>query len=479
MNASRIELLSRDEIECIHSSSIKVLEEVGVKIYNLNALKLLHDNGCEVDFDKKIARIPQSLVKEALSKTPSTIKIYGRNSSYDRIIGGDIVTFNPGSSALYIFDYDSGGIRKPISKDLVNLVRLADALEYIHAQSTALVVSDVPESIVDRYRLYIVLKNSPKPIITGAFTIDGIYDMKRMLEIVAGGEEALIKKPMAIFDVCPSSPLKWSENVIQNLMDCAKFHLPIEIIPVPQLGATGPVTMAGSVVQHNAEFLSGLVVAQLVNPGVPVIYGGSPTVLDQRFATSSLAAIEAIMVVCCYTQIAKNYGIPSHAYLGLSDSKIIDAQCGFESGIGIFLGVLLGVNVISGPGMFIFENCQSLEKLVIDNEICGMALKLADGVKVDYETMAVDLIEKVGPGGTYLTEKHTLKHLRRELLMPSEIIDRRDWKAWRDHGSKDIVKRAHEIVVKVLSEHEPEPLPIDVERELDSFMNEILMKRKV
>ncbi|MEM3542427.1 MAG: trimethylamine methyltransferase family protein, partial [Candidatus Methanomethylicia archaeon] len=199
MSTPKIQLLSKEEIEYIHYSSIEILEEVGVKIYNDNALKLLYDNGCEVDFNRKIVRIPQPLVKEALSKTPSTIKLYGRSRSYDRIIGGDIVTFNPGSAALYILDYDRNEIRKPTSNDLVNLVRLADALENIHAQSTALVVSDVPESIVDRYRLYIVLKNSPKPIITGAFTIDGIYDMKRMLEIIVGGEEELIKKPMAIF----------------------------------------------------------------------------------------------------------------------------------------------------------------------------------------------------------------------------------------------------------------------------------------
>ncbi|MEM4483065.1 MAG: trimethylamine methyltransferase family protein [Candidatus Methanomethylicia archaeon] len=477
MSTPKIQLLSKEEIEYIHYSSIEILEEVGVKIYNDNALKLLYDNGCEVDFNRKIVRIPQSLVKEALSKTPSTIKLYGRSRSYDRIIGGDIVTFNPGSAALYILDYDRNEIRKPTSNDLVNLVRLADALENIHAQSTALVVSDVPESIVDRYRLYIVLKNSPKPIITGAFTIDGIYDMKRMLEIVVGGEEELIKKPMAIFDVCPSSPLNWSEIVTQNLIDCAKFNLPIEIIPAPQLGATGPVTIAGSVAQHNAEFLSGLVMAQLVNPKTPVIYGGSPTVLDQRFATPSLGAIEAIMVVCCYTQIAKNYGIPTHAYLGISDSKIIDAQCGFESSIGIFLGVLAGVNVISGPGMLISENCQSLEKLVIDNEICGMALRLARGVKVDEDTLAIDLIKKVGPGGMYLAEKHTLKHFRSELLIPSEIIDRRDWKVWMDCGSKDTVKRAHEITSKILSKHKPEPLPIDVEKELDNFVKEILKKK--
>ncbi|MEM2970683.1 MAG: trimethylamine methyltransferase family protein, partial [Candidatus Bathyarchaeia archaeon] len=207
----RFQPLSEDEIELIHLASLRLLEEVGVKIYNETALKLLSDNGAEVDFPKKIAYIPQHFVKDALNKAPSTIKLYGRTRKHDRVLEGDNITFNPGSSALYILDYETGGIRKPVSKDLENLVRLVDAFEYIQAQSTAMVVSDVPQVIVDRYRLYIVLKNSSKPVITGAFSIDGLYDMKRMLEIVVGGEEELVNKPMAIFDVCPSSPLKWSK----------------------------------------------------------------------------------------------------------------------------------------------------------------------------------------------------------------------------------------------------------------------------
>ncbi|MGQ9726729.1 MAG: trimethylamine methyltransferase family protein [Candidatus Bathycorpusculaceae bacterium] len=475
-NTSRLQLLSEEEIESIQLASLKILEEVGVKIYSDKALKLLANGGAEVDFDKKLAYIPQHLVKEALSKAPSTIKLYGRNRKHDRILEGDKVTFNPGSSAIYILDYEENEIRKPVSKDLAELVKLADALEHIHAQSTALVVSDVPQAIVDRYRLYIVLQNSSKTIITGAFSVDGLYDMKRMLEIVVGGEKELARKPMAIFDVCPSAPLKWSELVAQNLIDCAKFRLPAEIIPAPQLGATGPATIAGSLVQHNAEFLSGLVMAQLANPGAPVIYGGSPTVLDQRYATACLGAIEGMMLGCSYAQIAKSYGLPTHMYIGLSDAKIIDAQCSFESGIGIVLGTLAGINVISGPGMLGFENCQSLEKLVIDNEICGIALRLARGIRVEDETLALDLIMKVGPGGVYLAEKHTLEWIRKEQFIPSEIIDRKDWNVWKDAGKKDIVKRAHEIVEKKLKEHEPEPLPQDVQDDLDALMDEIIKK---
>jgi trimethylamine--corrinoid protein Co-methyltransferase len=470
----RLKLLSESAIEQIHLASLKLLEEIGVMVYNDNALKLLQDGGVEVNHAKKLAYIPQYLVKEALVKAPSSIRIYSRDGKKDRLLAGNRVTYNPGSAALFILDSEKKEKRRPVTQDLINLVKLTDALEHIQAQSTALVVSDVPDKIADRYRLFVVLKNSPKPIITGTFSIDGFYDMKRMLELVAGGEKELARKPMAIFDTCPSAPLKWSEVTCQNLIDAAESRIPAEIIPMPQLGATGPVTLAGSLVQHNAEFLSGLVIAQLKNPGTPVIYGGSPTTFDMRSGTARLGAIETMMLGCSYAQMGKHYQLPTHMYLGLSDTKTIDAQSGFESGIAIVLGALAGINVISGPGMLDFENCQSLEKLVIDNTICGMALRLVEGVQVTDETLAVDLIRKVGPGGMYLAEKHTLDWFKKERFIPSGIIDRKERNTWETEGSKSIDQRAKAFVEKTLKEHEPEPLPQDVKRDLDRLMNEIM-----
>jgi trimethylamine--corrinoid protein Co-methyltransferase len=231
-----MQLLSSDQVERIHLASMKLLEDAGVLINNDKALKLLRENGVDVDFNRKIARIPQHMVKESLVKVPSSIRLHSRDGKNDRILDGDNVTFNPGSAALYFLDFETKEIRRPLTKDLINLVKLTDALEHIQAQSTALVVSDVPDEIVDRYRLYIVLKNSTKAVITGAFSIDGLYDMKRMLEVVAGGEKELARRPVAIFDTCPSAPLKWSEVTSQNLIDCARFRIPVEIIPMPQLG---------------------------------------------------------------------------------------------------------------------------------------------------------------------------------------------------------------------------------------------------
>jgi trimethylamine--corrinoid protein Co-methyltransferase len=474
-----LQLLSANDIEDVNANSLAILEKVGVNVRNVESLRLLKQAGCEVDSEKKIAHIPNCLVKECLKKTKPVVELYERNGRDHRVIGKNVLTFNPGSCAVYFSDHVTGETRQAVSNDLVELVRLVDALKYIQAQSTAVVPSDVPKEISDLYRLYLVLKNSTKGIITGAFTKQGLIDMKHLLEVVAGGENELAKKPMAIFDVCPSSPLVWSDTACQNLIDCAKSSITAEIIPAPQMGATSPVTLAGTLVQSNAEFLSGMVISQLVKPGTPIIYGGSPTTFDMKYLSSRLGSIENMMVACAAFQIGKHYEVPTHAYLGLSDSKALDVQSGIEASTGVMLGALAGVNVISGPGMLIFENCQSLEKLVIDNDICGMALRLMEGITVNDDTYALETIEEVGPGGHYLGQKHTIKYFQKEYFLPSDLIDRTTLEAGRKRGSRDIVHRARETVDRILKEHAPEPLPVDIEKELQRTLKEIMKSYKI
>ena len=469
-----LQLLSKQQRERIHLASLKILEEVGVMIQNETALNLVADHGAEVDVKKQIARIPQYLVNDALVKAPSTISMFSRDGKNDLVLETNRVHFDPGSSTYYLLDSETLEIRRPVSKELADFVRLTDALEHIRAQSTALVVPDVPTEVGDSYRLYIVLKNSPKTIVTGSFGTGGLSDMKDMLAVVVGGEEELARKPLAIFDACPSAPLKWGDFIIQDVMDCARYGIPAEILPMPQLGATGPVTLAGSLAQLNAEFLSGLVVSQLTNPGAPIIYGGSPTTFDMRHCTARLGAIETVMLGCAYAQMGKFYGLPTHMYLGLTDTKLVDAQAGLESATGIMLGALAGINVISGPGMLDLENCLSYEKLVIDDTICGMAERLIRGVDVNDDTLALDAIRRVGAGGHFLGDKHTVEWFNKELFIPSELVDRLDLKLWKEQGSKDTFTRAKEIAHRIIRDHKPEPLPPDVEKELDNVTRKIM-----
>lgn len=469
--------LSEGDIESIHSASLDVLEKTGVLVKNQGAIKLLEGVGCTVD--SNIVRIPADLVEESLRKAPPSIELETRDRRSSIMVGGDSVIYNPGSAAIYFIDRESGEMRRAVSKDLVQLVRLVDALEHIRAQSTAIVPEDVPEGISDLYRLYVILKNSTKPVVTGAFTKEGLLDMKRMLEAVAGGRVKLARGPRAIFDCCPSSPLMWSDVTCQNLVDCAEHGIPAEIVPAPQMGATSPITLAGTLVQSNAEFLSGAVISQLAKPGAPIIYGGSWAGFDMRHCTARLGAVEAAIAACAAAEIGKHYGIPTHAYLGLSDSKAVDAQSGFESGLGITLAALSGINVVSGPGMLACENCQSLEKLVIDNELCGTAYRLVEGVSLDIGTLATDVISKVGPGGHFLAERHTRENLMKEHFIPSEVFCRLSPDAWVKGGSKNTVDRARESVARVLGEHEPEPLPGEAEEELDRVFEGILERHGI
>ena len=452
-----------------------MLEKAGVKINNEPALELLRENGCTVDGD--VVHIPQSLAEEAVEKAPASFKLYTREAEDSYKVGGDTVIYNPGSSAIFFTDRETGEMRRADANDFKELVRLTDALQHIHAQSTAMVPSDVPDSISDLYRLYVILMNSTKPIVTGAFTKEGLIDMRNMLEAVAG--DRLAEEPRAIFDCCPSSPLMWSDVTCQNLLDCAAYGIPAEIIPAPQMGATSPVTLVGTVVEANAEFLSGAVISQLAEPGSPLVYGGSPSAFDMRHCTARLGAVEAVMAACAFAEMGKHYGVPTHGYLGLSDSKTVDAQSSYESGMGILLAAMARVNVVSGPGMQASENCQSLEKLVIDNELCGAAYRLIEGITVDEETLAAEVISKVGPGGHFLAERHTREHHRKERYMPSDVIDRLSPDAWGKAGSKDATRRAKEIADKTLLEHTPKPLPKDSEERLETVFKAILKRHGI
>ncbi|MCW4051188.1 MAG: trimethylamine methyltransferase family protein [Candidatus Bathyarchaeota archaeon] len=469
--------LSDSDVDEIHGASLEVLGTAGVMVKNKPALKLLSENGCDVK--SNIVRMPSGLVEEALSKVPSSFKLYSREGKQAYTVGGDNVIYNPGSAAIFFLDGETEEMRRATAEDFRDLVRLTDALPHIHAQSTAMVPADVPEDISDLYRLYLILKNSTKPIVTGAFTIEGLIDMKNMLEAVVGGPEELAEKPRAIFDCCPSSPLMWSDVTCQNLLDCAEHGIPAEIIPAPQMGATSPVSIAGTIVEANAEFLSGLVISQLANPGSVVIYGGSPSAFDMRYLTARLGAVESVMAACASAQMGKSYGVPTHGYLGLSDSKAVDGQSSFESGMGILLAAMSGVNIVSGPGMQASENCQSLEKLVIDNEYCGTAYRLIKGITVDDTTLAAELISKVGPGGHFLAEKHTRENLRKERFMPTDVLDRLSPDAWTKAGSKDTMQRARERAKKLLKEHTPEALPKASEERLETVFKKILTRRRV
>lgn len=469
-----LQFLSSDNIQAIHHATLEILERTGILVKNESALKLLEASGCSVD--NNIVKISSSVVEESIRKAPSSFDLYTRDGDKAYSIGTDKVVFNPGSSAVYFKDRNTREIRKGTSRDIVELVQLVEDLKHIETQSTALVPSDVPEKISGLVRLYLTLKHSAKPIVTGAFSKEGLIDMKLLLEAVVGGSEELISKPQAIFDCCPTSPLTWGDTASQNLMDCSDFGIPAAIVPAPLSGATSPITIHGTLVQINVEILAGVVISQLKSAGAPVICGGAPSSFDMRYATPRFGAVEAMIVSCASSEIGKHYGLPTHSYLGTSDSKNIDAQSGFESGLGIVMGALARINVVSGPGMLAHLNCQSLEKLVIDNELCGTAYRLIRGFDFEEIDVITELISKVSSKGDYLRQKHTSKKLRTEHFMPSKVIDRLSTESWIGKGSKGIRKRASEEVSNRLKNHTPVELSKESEKLLDMKLKEVLKK---
>jgi trimethylamine--corrinoid protein Co-methyltransferase len=308
--------------------------------------------------------------------------------------------------------------------------------------------------MADWYRLYLLLLYARKPIVTGTFAIESFAIMHELLAAVSGGADKLAEKPRAVFDVCPSPPLLWSDITCANLIDCARAGVPAELVSMPLMGATGPQTVVGSTVQHAAECLSGITIHQLARAGSPIVWGGSPASFDMRTGATPMGAMATMMLDCSYAQIGKNIkpgGLPTHAYLGMADTKIVDAQTGLETASGAILGALAGVNMMSGPGMMDFESCFSLEKLVIDAEIVGMAKRLVAGVDDTEDPLALHVMREVGHAGNFLKSKHTRRNFRKEDYIPTDVIDRDFRQTWFDKGALDVNARAHRRVQELIA----------------------------
>jgi trimethylamine--corrinoid protein Co-methyltransferase len=465
----KLEFLSKELIRKILDEAYEILEKQGVFIENQEALRLLKEAGMKVDEATQRVHIISRLIEDSRSSTPSIIKLYDRTGEKEFIVGENHVHFDPGSTAITILDHETQEERKPVSEDLVKFLRLTDCMEHMHFQSTGIVSSDVPDLISDSYRLFLGLQYCAKPVVTGTFRVEGFKPMHDMLVAIRGSEQNLREKPLAIFDACPSPPLKWSDLTTQSLIDCARAGIPSELISMGMTGATSPVTIAGTLVQHVAENLCGLVICQLAKKESPVIFGGSPSSFDMRKGTTPMGAIETMMIDSAYTQIGKFLNLPTHAYMGLSDSKVNDSQSGFETGIGAILAALSGVNVISGPGMLNFESCQSLEKLVVDNEICGMAYRLIEGISQRDDPIAKNLFEGFTAETQFLSMPHTRQWYRQEHTFP-KVTDRDTYDYWVSLGRKSAADRASEEVDRLLKENPHTPMDENIVQELRKIM---------
>ncbi len=401
--------------------------------------------------------LPEALVRAALATPPATFALCDRAGKPVLELGRGLTGFDPGSAAIYRIESSdsctgggrgpgatSGSRRSGTTADAVALAQLVDALPGYAAQSTALVPSDVPDEIADRWRLYLALACGTKPVVTGTFARDGFAPMLAMLAAVRGGEQALRERPLAIFDCCPTSPLTWSDLTASALVDAARAGVPATLVAVPMTGATAPVTLRGALVQLAAENLAGVAIHQLAAPGAPLVWGGAPAAFDMRHGSAAMGAIESAMLNVANAQIGRSLGLPTHGYLGLSDAKSPDYQAGMESASGALLGALAGIDLVSGPGLLDYLLSQSLEKLLLDHEACLAALRCARGIDSaragDDDTVA--LLGELVQAGELLSHPHTRSRWKAELSIASPLVDRESYGDWESAGRSTALDRA-------------------------------------
>jgi len=459
--------LSEKAIQDIHAGSIELLGEVGVRVANEKARKIFARHGARVTEDQRVI-IPPHLVENAMQQVPEEFKLYGRQAQHDIHYRPGCFYASTGGSAQYVLDVE--GQRRPATcKDLHDIISLVDELQYIDLISLPVYLNDVPKEDVDVNRFYAGLKNSTKHIIGAVYTTAGLAKVCKMAEIVGGQDWKA--KPIISIVLCPViSPLRLDEFATDILVESAQQGIITYNFSMTQIGCTAPMTIAGTLLTLNAEVLAVTTLIQLINPGLPTLYCAVPGLTDMKSGQFITGGIEYALISAGAAQLAQFYHMPIWATAGRTDAKLPDAQAAYEHALTVPYVVQAGANHVScGAGFLDFVMTVSMEQYVIDNEIIGMAKRMQKGFEVNSETLALDVVKRVGPGGNFMAEEHTLRHMRSELFQPL-LSDREVWEKWSAAGSPDTRDRARALAGNILKNHEPQGLTPDQEKAiLDSI----------
>lgn len=452
-----------------------ILATVGMEIRSAEMHRRLRDAGLPATADGRIL-FPADVIDRALASAPASFTLFDRDGAPHAEIGGDHVHFVPGSSGLKMQDHRTGHTREATTADFVDYVRLCDGLEHIRYLATAFSTGeDIEAGVSDAWRLLLCLTHSKRPIVSGAFTEHGAPRMVEMMQLFRRDRADLIARPLSLFTITATGNFRYSEDSCQNLIDCVEAGIPVEIVPVTLMGLTAPVTLVGATVFHAVDTLAGVVMAQIVRPGAPVLYGGAPAEFHMRETTSPMLGVQALYLDVLNAQVGKRLGLPVQAYMGLSDAKELDAQAGAETFGSALLAALAGVNSVSGPGMLDFVLVFSLPKLVFDNEVCGQALQLARPLQVVDDLPTDHLVDTQLAEMHMITAPHTLAHWEKHLYLPGAVYDRKNREAWQRAGGKSLWQRAVEEVERRLAAYTPietDPLAVaEMERLIRSGMH--------
>jgi trimethylamine--corrinoid protein Co-methyltransferase len=468
MSKPRISFLSESEIEAIHDASLRVLEKTGIKVLSKPALDILKKAGAKVDYETNHAILHRNLVEEALKMAPRTVKYCARNPRYDFVLNRQESHFCATGGPPFMVDWETGKRRYSTSEDIARCARIADYLDHVDIIWPLGAGNDVPAPMRYIVDMYTSLRNSEKHFEGDSTTGKEAQYQIEIAAAIVGGREELREKPIFSHVICTLPPLCYDKGMTEASIELGRAGIPVAVMPMPTTGGTGPATLAGTMVVNNAEFLGGLVIQEFASPGAPVVYAAAVGTIDFKTG-ANMPSPESSLMHLGLNQVAHYYDLPSEIGItGGTTSKVLDTQAGYERARTILTNLSTTPDIALGLGGLEGARMTSAEALVIDNEIIDYALRFVEGFEVNDDTLAVDIIDKVGPGGIYLGEKHTVQHFRERWM--SRLSDISSYETWEKQGSRSIDEVAREKVREILATHKVTPLPEDVEKEIGRIL---------
>ena len=464
----KLDLLSAKEVRQIHDATLDVIENVGVMYHSQRALDILEQHGATVDRETTVAKVPAALVERAMSTVPHEFTLGARDPEYDLPLDGEHIYISSDGCGVSYRDPVSGEVRTSRKEDLTNCARVVQALDHVSATSAVVSAQDCPPETRVLHEFDACVRGSAKHSIVVSLKEDWeARSLMRMAEALAGGAEELRRRPLFTAIICTVSPLHQERFGMDLALVLAEAGIPVSFYPMPILGATGPVTIAGSAVVANAEFVSGATLVQLAHPGAPVIHGGGPTAMSMSSGAYASSSPEALLLRSCQGHMADFYGVPAWYGAGATTAKEPGIQSAYENALAMFMAYANGADVTFGTGLLDGSRILCLENLVVDNEILGMVKRILRGIEVSDETLAVDLIETMGFNGNYLFDRHTRAHVRE--LWQATLGETGTYEAWKTAGGRSTTEKAQARVAEILAA-EPAPFPQDLGAELDDII---------
>lgn len=472
MKPGYFEVLSAREVEQIDAASMHILAQVGMHVNLKRARDDFRAAGAQVDEAARMVRLPEAVVRRAIAQAPRSFTLYGADPNFRMEIGTEQVNFAALGTPTKIIDTETGALRPTTLEDLRNHLRIIDGLDHIHNSQMDVWPNDVPMTTIHAEAILAWAQNSRKSFGLGCYGVMASNDMMRMMAIAVGGAAELKRRPR-FFGICSAlSPLQMVNLQLEGMYQLAEHGQPMAMSPEAMAGTTAPATLAGLLAQHNAEILAHVALAQIIAPGTPVLYGSVSTITDMATANPALGSPETGLITAASAQLARHYGIPCRAVGGATEAMTVDPQCILERAGTLIPAVLAGVHFVTCGGTLESTMTESHPLMVLDDELCGRALRLARGIEVNDDTLALDLIREVGWDGVFLDKLHTAQHYRREHLRP-RLLRRDGREAWENKGSKTALDLARERVREILAAHQPRALDPAIERELHAYLGAV------